>query len=180
MNIRSVRKYVRLWIKDFFYKVEPPITDNTIVLLNTEIGSDNLGDSIIMKHCKENLKFILSKYIFYEVASHMTVKQYEMKRLMKAKAVIVCGTNFLSTRMEQHSVWKYEEEMRFIPNVILMGVGIGQYGTFSPYTKLFLRDLLKNKFIHSVRDEYTLNKLKTIGIQNVINTSCVTLWGGVR
>lgn len=38
------------------------------------------------------------------------------------------------------------------------------------------KKLLKNNFIHSVRDNYTKEMLGRIGITNVINTGCPTMW----
>lgn len=177
--IKCLASYIRIRLKDCFEKKPVFETENSIVLLNTEIGSDNLGDCVIMRHCREELKKIFPSYDFHEVASHLPASQEDMNMLMKAKAVIVCGTNFLSARMELKSVWKYTDGMRYIPNLVLMGVGAGGYGEFSPYTKVFLRHLLRNSFPHSVRDEYTLKQLNSIGIYNVLNTNCVTLWGGV-
>ena len=37
-------------------------------------------------------------------------------------------------------------------------------------------EILDSTYLHSVRDSYTEKKLKQIGIDNVINTSCPTMW----
>ncbi|RYF91932.1 MAG: polysaccharide pyruvyl transferase family protein, partial [Chitinophagaceae bacterium] len=44
------------------------------------------------------------------------------------------------------------------------------------YTQKLLHAVLSDKLIHSVRDSYTRNMLKSIGIENVLNTTCPTLW----
>ena len=43
-------------------------------------------------------------------------------------------------------------------------------------SKVFLRNLLASKMIHSVRDEYTKEKLLKIVIKNVLNTSYPSTW----
>lgn len=174
--VKSATSYIRVVIKDFFRQNLPSYSENYVVVLNTEIGSNNLGDCVIMKHCRKALEELFPSCEFYEVASHLPASSKDIDKMMKAKAVIVCGTNFLSSRMELTSVWKFIDEMQYIPNLILMGVGVSGYAKFSPYTKFYLKHLLKNDFVHSVRDEYSLKKLNSIGICNVLNTNCVTLW----
>lgn len=175
--IKFGSSYVRLILKDVFSKRESVKIDGPIVLLNTEIGSDNLGDCVIMLHCREALAEILPNMEFVEIASHLPATKEEIATMKRAKAVIVCGTNFLASRLEMKSVWKFDDEMRKIPNLLLMGVGSGDYARQTPYTSRVFKRLLKNQFTHSVRDEYTYNRLKKMGINNVLNTNCVTLWG---
>jgi polysaccharide pyruvyl transferase WcaK-like protein len=58
-----------------------------------------------------------------------------------------------------------------------MGVGWKFYQRPTDFiTAVFLRKLLSKKYVHSVRDSYTEKRLRTIGINNVINTSCPTMW----
>ena len=65
----------------------------------------------------------------------------------------------------------------FIKNVILMGVGWWQYQKKpNAYTKFLLKKVLHKKMIHSVRDEYTRKMLNSVGINNIINTGCPTMW----
>ena len=48
---------------------------------------------------------------------------------------------------------------------------------FPIYTLDFLLKILLSKtYLHSVRDEYTKDMLERIGIKNVINTGCPTMW----
>lgn len=49
-------------------------------------------------------------------------------------------------------------------------------GGVDPHTVTFYSKALSETFLHSVRDEYTKSKLQAIGINNVINTSCPTMW----
>ncbi|WP_185157812.1 polysaccharide pyruvyl transferase family protein [Klebsiella pneumoniae] len=41
---------------------------------------------------------------------------------------------------------------------------------------LIFTKILSNEHLHSVRDQYTADMLKSIGITNVINTGCPTMW----
>ena len=59
-----------------------------------------------------------------------------------------------------------------------MGVGWWQYqGHPNIYTKYLYKKVLSKNAIHSVRDSFTENMLKSIGITNVFNTGCPTIWG---
>ena len=65
-----------------------------------------------------------------------------------------------------------------VNNVVLVGVGWWQYQKEpNLYTRYLLQRILHRDVMHSVRDEYTKNYLKSIGIKNVVNTSCPTVWG---
>jgi polysaccharide pyruvyl transferase WcaK-like protein len=58
-----------------------------------------------------------------------------------------------------------------------MGVGWWQYGDEpNAYTRWLYRRLLSSDIKHSVRDELTARYLRSMGINNVINTSCPTMW----
>jgi len=58
-----------------------------------------------------------------------------------------------------------------------MGVGWWQYqATPGPINSFLWRKTLSHKFIHSVRDEFTLNQLKAIGLENTLNTACPSMW----
>lgn len=62
-------------------------------------------------------------------------------------------------------------------NVILIGVGTQSYNQkINLYTRLAYKYMFNSDFFHSVRDSYTEKKLKEIGIKNVINTACPTMW----
>lgn len=64
-----------------------------------------------------------------------------------------------------------------IKNAILIGVGAQQYNQkFTFLTKISYKWLFKGNTLHSVRDSYTEKLLKNIGIDNVINTGCPTMW----
>lgn len=58
-----------------------------------------------------------------------------------------------------------------------MGIGWWQYQQKANwYTQFILNKVLSKHFTHSVRDSHTLQMLNEIGINNVLNTGCPTLW----
>jgi len=60
---------------------------------------------------------------------------------------------------------------------ILMGVGWGAYTQkIGMYSKYILPRILDKNILHSVRDNYTKEKLLECGVKNVINTGCPTMW----
>ncbi|MEJ0000264.1 MAG: polysaccharide pyruvyl transferase family protein [Verrucomicrobiota bacterium] len=58
-----------------------------------------------------------------------------------------------------------------------MGVGWWQYQDPPDWRSWFLwMAALSWRHLHSVRDEYTRSKLAAMGLRNVINTGCPTMW----
>lgn len=157
-----------------------------IGIFNTWIGSDNIGDAIIMDCCKKMLLKEFKNDFYVEIPTHLSLYDKEFYIFNDLKYVFVCGTNLLSNKMNIRSrknqwhigikflyyIWKNK-----IDNIILLGVGWNNYSIKENFMgKLFLKTILSKKFIHSVRDEYTRDKLKNMGIENVINTGCPTTW----
>ena len=157
-----------------------------IGIFNTWIGSDNIGDAIIMDCCKRMLLKEFKNDFYVEIPTHLSLYNKEFYIFNDLKYVFVCGTNLLSNKMNIRSrknqwhigikflyyIWKNK-----IDNIILLGVGWNNYSIKENFMgKLFWKTILSKKFIHSVRDEYTRDKLKNMGIENVINTGCPTTW----
>lgn len=155
-------------------------TDEDIVVFNTAIGTDNLGDCIIMKYCYEYLKSTFPEKNFREISTHIVPNGEETGVVKRKKYKFVCGTNLLTSHIEEWWNWRLPEGYRGkqdFRNVILVGAGWGVYqDKCSMYSQMIYKTMLNPCVIHSVRDEYTENKLKEIGIKNVINTGCPTMW----
>lgn len=149
-------------------------------ILNPAIGSSNLGDLIIYESVYNYLRGIFKEDIFtnYPIQLHTS---FDSKVLMnKKKLLFISGTNLLSSNLETQNQWKIVNTHRkFIKNkVVLVGVGWWQYqGYINKYSAKIYKSVFSNDVIHAVRDSYTEEKLKDIGIKNVLNTSCPTLWG---
>lgn len=102
------------------------------------------------------------------------------------KYIFVCGTNLLKGMKlkARRNQWKIGIKFlsyilkKKINNIVLVGVGWNSYQNkkLNFLEKYFLKKLLNNGHLHSVRDEYTRKKLQEIGIKNVINTGCLTTW----
>lgn len=151
-----------------------------LLLFDTAEGSDNLGDGIIMDYCKQRLNECLEDIFFVRnIPTHLEIgrKGYELNR--QADLSIVCGTNILKTSIIFNKGWRiFLRDILHLRNLCLMGVGWGNYNSYKsdPYTKWAYRTILSDNMIHSVRDEYTKKRLAEIGIKNVLNTACPTMW----
>lgn len=148
-----------------------------IVILNTAIGSDNLGDEIIAYYYTNAIKDIVDPKKLYNVATHIKPSDEDVRHLLDAKYAIITGTNILSPQMELYSGWKFDNRLIQMRNVLLVGTGWWGYKKPSIYSKYVYRTILSKEILHSVRDEQTLQMLKSIGINNVVNTNCLTMLG---
>jgi len=140
--------------------------------------SSNLGDLIIRESVLRELNNIFQNEYIMSVSTQQYPDWHLLKRIYEADYKFVGGTNLLSSNMNAYNQWKIRLHYTpIISNVILMGVGWWQYQEEpNNYTKLLLNRVLSKKYYHSVRDEYTADKLRGIGIKNVINTGCPTMW----
>ena len=151
-----------------------------IVRFNTSMATCNLGDYIIMYYCNDILRGLYPECNFLDVSTHMLPTREEETLVKETKYKFVCGTNLLTSHIEEGWNWRLPDGFRAklnYRNVILLGVGWKNYEEkCSEYTRMIYRELLNPSVIHSVRDSYTEKKLKQIGINNVINTGCPTMW----
>ena len=141
--------------------------------------SPNLGDVIIQESVLSELRNMFPGCKIISIPTHSKIRWRDAGKIIFSSFRFVGGTNLLSSRMDEYNQWKIN--MLDIPmmqrNVILMGVGWWQYQEDANYyTRCLLKAVLSRKYLHSVRDKYTLEKLKNIGIRNVINTGCPTMW----
>ncbi len=152
----------------------------TIVRFDTALGTDNLGDYIIMHYCGEVLDKLFPEYATMNVGTHLMPTMEQEKAVKQTKYRFVCGTNLLTSNIEHHWRWILPDGVRRkinYRNAILLGVGWGEYqDKCSDYSRMIYRAMLNPCVHHSVRDQYTLRKLQQAGFQNVINTGCPTTW----
>ena len=81
--------------------------------------------------------------------------------------------------MEDSRQFAFPSDIKVMNNICLLGVGMQSIDLehdMSEYSKKLLKYMLNPKIIHSVRDDETKKALENIGIKNVINTSCPTMW----
>jgi polysaccharide pyruvyl transferase WcaK-like protein len=151
----------------------------SIGILNPSIGTSNLGDHIIFDAVYKELRHLFKDGIITQFPTQINTTFDAMLLMAQNDLLVISGTNLLSSNLDSKNQWKiHKGHQRFLKNkVILMGCGWWQYqGNVNRYTKNIYQSILSNEALHSVRDSYTEQKLKSIGINNVVNTSCPTLW----
>lgn len=158
----------------------------TVILFDPSIRSLNMGDHIIMNSAEMEIGELLENRYVIHCATHAPVvtfyqsnrKNPRMTVYDNAKYKFVCGSNLL---------WKnlFIPRPTFNINIfncmpyegsILFGVGTNSNTQkINYYTKKLYNKILSKEYIHSVRDDYTLELLKNMGYK-AINTGCPTMW----
>ncbi|WP_163131645.1 polysaccharide pyruvyl transferase family protein [Agarivorans sp. Alg241-V36] len=150
-----------------------------ITLFDTSIASKNVGDFIIMDAVNEQLANIIPFEQIVTLPTHDTFGREGRRVLNLSEYSIVGGTNLLSSHLLRYQQWKFgAKDLLTLNHAVLMGVGWWQYQN-SPdlYSRTVWNRVLNKKMLHSVRDSFTEKQLSKMGIKNVINTSCSTMWG---
>lgn len=172
---KRIEKNISIRLKNIGHNVDNE--NQKIVILNTALESDNLGDEIIEYYYSNAIKDVVNTKEVYNVATHRMPSERDVENLLNARYVIILGTNILSPQMELYSGWKFDDRLIKMRNVILLGAGWWGYKKPSCYSKYVYRNILSKSIIHSVRDEQTEKMLKYIGVKNVVNTNCLTMLG---
>lgn len=152
-----------------------------VTIFDTSIATTNLGDQIILDSVKRELKEIFDEdTMFLNLPTHERVGRTAYKLMKRSDFTIVAGTNLLTSkyRIVRSKPWKANIlDSLFFKNVILMGTGWANYeGNISLLQKTFYKNALSKDNLHSVRDKFSEEKLKTAGFSNVTNTACPTMW----
>jgi hypothetical protein len=163
-------------------KVEKKIV--RLFVFDPAVKTTNLGDVIIQSAVTRELESIFKSPLIYTVSVHKPLKKQDIEELRECDYVFIGGSNLLGNTVFRPRTcrlwrqWKISlRDAKAIKNSVLFGVGWRQYESKTGwYTKRLLREVLSNTLLHSVRDQYTLNKLKAVGIENVLNTGCPTIW----
>lgn len=150
----------------------------TIALLDTSISSTNVGDEIIMEAVRNQLAPALKQDYVSRIASHETMSAKSRGMIERSDFVIAGGSNLLSSHVGVRSVWKLSPiDAGLGQKFVMMGVGwYHDQGAPDLYTAWMFKSLFSKDKLHSVRDGYSRNKLQNLGLDNVINTGCPTLW----
>lgn len=152
-----------------------------VTILDTSLASKNIGDKIIVDSVKNELNNIFKeKTMFFNVPTHEIISRHSRRIINNSDYSIVSGTNLLSSKFNilKANQWNINlYDALELNDIILMGVGWSNYQeNASLLTKLVYKKILNSNLLHSVRDNYTKNKLNKLGIENVVNTSCPTMW----
>lgn len=154
--------------------------NNKLIRFDTSLGTENLGDYIIMHYCNKILDELFPDYHSIHISTHLMPEIEQEAFIKQTKYKFVCGTNLLTSTIEHHWRWILPDGVRrkmTYRNIILLGVGWGEYQeACTNYSKMIYQTMLNPKMLHSVRDQYTQEKLKEAGFKNVINTGCPTTW----
>ena len=151
-----------------------------IFLYEPSIASNNLGDEIIVEGCKKALAGFLNNNYVVEIPTHTPLSNRYALFMGKPDIKIVCGSNILTGKLNQirhvkqwalgyTTTWQLNQS-------IFIGVGAQRYQKVNYYTRNVYKRMFSSDYIHSVRDAYTEAFLKDMGINNVINTGCPTMW----
>ena len=150
------------------------------IIFDTSIGTTNLGDHIIMDAVNRIADALFMDDFVINIPTHFSIHPKDLLKFRKYDAGIVGGTNLLKNDTLNKSQWKVgiKDLLVFRHKAVLLGVGWWQYQhkPVSAYSRMMYKALLSTKYLHAVRDNYTLQKLNEIGINNVINTGCPTVW----
>jgi len=153
-------------------------TNAGVTIFDTSIATRNLGDIIIMDSVSEVVSEIFPNTQFFNVPTHNYLTLDSWRCLRESSINFVGGTNLLSSNMPFYQQWKITPfDLWFTGSTVLMGVGWWQYQKAPNwYTRWLLNRVTDGDYFHSVRDNYTKNMLRKIGMHNVINTACPTMW----
>lgn len=147
------------------------------LLLDTYMESDNCGDGIIMENCMLQLSDCMDAAALKHIPTHRFPTEEEKHLLCASGKKILCGTNVLSGHMRRYGLWKLGPDVSPYRETLLMGVGFdSKDDSFDSYTKKLLATILSKDGLHSVRDSFSEQKLKSMGITNVLYTGCPTMW----
>ncbi len=159
-----------------------------IVLLDPSLpgvdqtDSDNLCYVIIKDAVEGVLRELFPRAEIVRLPTKRPLSRSETDTVRRSAFAFLGGTNLFSADLAVYNQWNMDSTWRSIlwpkfTGVIALGVGWWTYqGATTTRTKLFYKRILSRKYSHSVRDRYTENRLHDMGISNVLNTSCPTVW----
>lgn len=150
------------------------------IIFDTSVGTTNLGDHIIMDAVNRLAGELFEDDFVINLSTHFAIHPFDLPRLRKYDTALVGGTNLLKNNTFRKPQWRVSMKDLLVlrHKVVLFGVGWWQYQhrPVSLYNRMLYKTLFSRKYLHAVRDNYTLNKLQEIGIRNVVNTGCPTVW----
>lgn len=157
-----------------------------ILLLDTSIGTSNMGDFIIMECVREELQFLLGDAFVMNMPTHLPAfstfavwrNSLAVQNYATADWKLAGGSNLLVKDLKTHyPQWNIHPfNSKPLWGTILVGVGAGAGETTNRYTTKLYRKVLHHDFFHSVRDERSKEYVEKVLGLKAINTGCVTMW----
>ena len=158
-----------------------------VMILDTSVGSLNMGDEIINDSIRKNWPELYSQNYICKYPTHTPPHSW-WQQLIHGRQIrlyedmdfkFLCGTNALYTNMiRPYPTWNVHLlNAGMYKNTILLGIGAGiNSKNVNLYTKALYNKILSHDAIHSTRDEYTKELLEKLGFK-AVNTGCPTIWG---
>lgn len=150
-----------------------------ILMIDPAVSAVNIGDEIISESIRKQISFLLKDSFITNISSHLPLSWNYKYAIGDCDYKFVCGSNLLMGKLNgRFKQWHIGyQDIKFLRNSIIIGAGWWQYNNEpNLYTKVLYRNILSKDYIHSVRDDYTVKMLNKVGIHNVINTGCATMW----
>jgi len=150
----------------------------SILVFDTSISSENLGDLIICDSVYKILYDLFEGFHFTNTTTHDRIGRATWRLNEKSFLSFVAGTNLLTSRTYRQKQWRLRlRDALHLKNLLLLGAGWTDYQDDpTNYTKWFYRKILSHNLPHAVRDGYTKKKIESVGLNNVLNTGCPTTW----
>lgn len=150
-----------------------------IAIYDTSIASPNVGDQIIMDAVNREIETMFPDAFVERIPSHDRVSVRGRRILKHADYVIAGGANLLFSHWTRQRHWKmgWRDLPRMKNKLVLLGTGWAAYADPPDFlTARIYRSILSDNAHQSVRDAYSARYLSAVGIKNVVNTGCPTLW----
>lgn len=143
-----------------------------IVNYNPAIGTFNLGDEIISDSIFNEMHQIYQNAFQVNISTHYEIPKCFADAVSKSKYKFVLGTNLLRNNISDF--WPIYTELG--PMILIGCCWKPEEVKTSDNGAEMYKSVLSKEYIYSVRDSYTEKRLKDIGLLNVINTGCPTIW----
>lgn len=156
-----------------------------IQLLDTSIGTSNLGDYIIMECVRKELAPLLEQNFVYTIPTHLSAfnaysvwrNSLAVQNYANCDLKFAGGSNLLVKDLRTHyPQWNIHSfDSKPLNGVVMVGVGAGAGDYTNKYTTKLYQKVLSHEYYHSVRDGRSKEYVESLGLK-AINTGCVTMW----
>lgn len=158
---------------------------DSILVLDTSVGTFNRGDDIIMECVWKELEFITEKHFTLTLPTHVSPfhwyqvarKSMALMTYANAKYKFAGGSNLMVKDLLTHypqwniNLFNYQP----LKGIIMMGIGAGAGAKSNWYTRHIYKSMLNKDYFHSMRDERSKGYVESLGLK-ALNTGCVTMW----
>ncbi|MBR1762690.1 MAG: polysaccharide pyruvyl transferase family protein [Eubacterium sp.] len=156
------------------------------LLLDTSIGTSNMGDHIIMECVRRELSPVLDNSFVYNMSTHLPSfnafsvwrNSISVQNYSDCDYKFAGGSNLLVKDLKTHyPQWNINKwNSKPLRGVITVGVGAGAGDYTNSYTTKLYQSVLNHDFYHSVRDKRSKDFVENVLGLKAINTGCVTMW----